>query len=783
MEHQNKHKTPPAEARAPQDGARRGLMMLRSGPMKLLLMIGAGVVAVAVVALIAVNLLISADAVRDRVAARIKEQTGRELTVNGTTSLMFTPGPHIVITDAAFTDPEARAGTADFSVARLVLDLDLTGLLTRQVESKRVVLERPVLTVRLGSDDRADAPAKRKEPGVGVAKPAGDQPQRDVKLQDVRIEDGTVLIAYDDKGTERRIEHIAANLSLPTITDPLTGTGKLDWKDQTVDFSFELTSPADLRQSRPARLVLAIDTPAIAARFDGNVSTRPKLSGEGQLSAKAHSIPSLLAWMREKPPSATAIGDGELASHLAWKDDEITFSAARFALEHASGQGEAVVTLQSPRPHIRAALALDNLDLNPFLSSASGKTADAGAKPQAAESAAPSAPPQAETDMPRQVPEQGAAPSAPETAPAPPSSEADAAPPPQATPVAPVPAPVASPASVDADVNLNVRKTRVGHLDLGPSSLGLVFRDGVLNATLGGMELYDGHASGKLVLDASKPVPSFTGDFRLDGVQAKTLLSDAAQFSLLEGHTKLSLQIGGAGTSAEEIKSSLAGQGSVAMSDGSVEGVDITGFISSLGSGQIPELRQGPGAKTAFTDLGGSFTIKNGIAETNNLKMTSPLLQVTAAGTVNLTQGSLDILAHPEIVAGPEGKGGANDLAGLSVPVRIEGPLDHPTIKPEIKGMFANPEQASKTVKQIGDALQKKFKGKPVGEAIGRFLGNVQIVPRGGGSAEGDGAPPASQKQPGKGKTPQAEPTPEAGATEQGDSNEPDDPDLDRILR
>ncbi len=783
MEHQNKHKTPPAEARAPQDGARRGLMMLRSGPMKLLLMIGAGVVAVAVVALIAVNLLISADAVRDRVAARIKEQTGRELTVNGTTSLMFTPGPHIVITDAAFTDPEARAGTADFSVARLVLDLDLTGLLTRQVEAKRVVLERPVLTVRLGSDDRADAPAKRKEPGVGVAKPAGDQPQRDVKLQDVRIEDGTVLIAYDDKGTERRIEHIAANLSLPTITDPLTGTGKLDWKDQTVDFSFELTSPADLRQSRPARLVLAIDTPAIAARFDGNVSTRPKLSGEGQLSAKAHSIPSLLAWMREKPPSATAIGDGELASHLAWKDDEITFSAARFALEHASGQGEAVVTLQSPRPHIRAALALDNLDLNPFLSSASGKTADAGAKPQAAESAAPSAPPQAETDMPRQVPEQGAAPSAPETAPAPPSSEADAAPPPQATPVAPVPAPVASPASVDADVNLNVRKTRVGHLDLGPSSLGLVFRDGVLNATLGGMELYDGHASGKLVLDASKPVPSFTGDFRLDGVQAKTLLSDAAQFSLLEGHTKLSLQIGGAGISAEEIKSSLAGQGSVAMSDGSVEGVDITGFISSLGSGQIPELRQGPGAKTAFTDLGGSFTIKNGIAETNNLKMTSPLLQVTAAGTVNLTQGSLDILAHPEIVAGPEGKGGANDLAGLSVPVRIEGPLDHPTIKPEIKGMFANPEQASKTVKQIGDALQKKFKGKPVGEAIGRFLGNVQIVPRGGGSAEGDGAPPASQKQPGKGKTPQAEPTPEAGATEQGDSNEPDDPDLDRILR
>ncbi len=797
MEHQNKHKTPPAEARAAQDGARRWLVKLRSGPMKLALMIAAGVVAVAVVALIAVNLLISADAVRDRVAARIKEQTGRELKVNGTTSLMFTPGPHIIITDATFTDPEGRAGTADFSVARLVLDLDLTELLSRQIDAKRVVLERPVLTVRLGSEDRrADAAEKRKSRGVIKADAADDRPQRDVRLKDVRIEDGTVVILYDDKGTEKRIEHIVASLSLPTLTDPLTGTGKLDWKEQTVAFDFALTSPADLRQSRPARLALALDTPAIAARFEGNVSSRPNFSGEGQLSAKAHSIPSLLAWMREKPPMATAIGDGELASHVAWKEGEITFSAARFALEHASGQGEAVVTLKSPRPHIRAALALDNLDLNPFLSSNPAKDPAANAKPQSAETAVPpSASPQAETAaVPRQSPSgetagqsqnaaepQSNADPAARAAAEPPSAQADAAPPapPQASPVSPVPAPVASPAAFDADVNLNVRKTHVGHLDLGPSSLGLAFRDGVLNATLGGMELYDGHASGKLLLDVSKPIPTFSGDFRLDGVQAKTLLSDAAQFSLLEGRTKLALQIAGAGTNAEEIKSSLEGQGSVAVSDGSIEGVDITQFISSLGAGQIPELRQGPGTKTAFNDLGGSFTIKNGIAETSNLKMTSPLLKVTAAGSVNLVQGSIDMLANPEIVAGPEGKGGANDLAGISVPVRIEGPLDHPTIKPEIKGMFANPEQASKTVKQIGNALQKRFKGKPVGEAIGRLLGNVQIRPRGGG----EGGPPARQKQSGKSKPPQAEPAPQAGETDQGDSNEPSDPDVDRILR
>jgi len=146
--------------------ARALLDLAKRGPVKLLLIIGGGIVALAVLALIAINVLISADAVRDRVAQRIKEQTGRELTVNGTTALLFTPGPHIVITDAAFTDPEARAGTADISIARLVLDLSFSDLLSRQVDAERVLVERPVVTVRLGS---AEQPVDVEIPGFAYS--------------------------------------------------------------------------------------------------------------------------------------------------------------------------------------------------------------------------------------------------------------------------------------------------------------------------------------------------------------------------------------------------------------------------------------------------------------------------------------------------------------------------------------------------------------------------------------------------------------------------------------
>lgn len=727
---------------------------------RLVLAIAGGIAAVLSLALIAINLLISADWVRERVAQRVKEETGRDLRVNGTTALLFTPGPRIVITDATFVDPEARAGSADFSVERLAVDLSFGELLSREIDAHKLLLVRPVMTLRLGPDgatrsrsDAGDGPKARRFAKADAAG-GGETSRSDIRLSNVRIEDGTVNILYDERGTVRRVEHINAKLSLPSLTAPLTGRGTFDWKQQTVKWSFELASPVDLRQQRPAQLELALDTNSIAMRFDGSVLGRPDFSGQGNLSAKVHSIPSLLAWMRETPPASTAIGDGELASRLAWKEGEISFSDARFALEHASGQGEAVVTLRSPRPHVRAALAFDRLDLNPFFARAPGRVAQTVVAAR------------------RETPQvSSAATDGAELAIEPPPGGALSAPsgPTPSAPSGPTAAsPVEEPASFDADVNLNVRKTRVGHLDIGPSSISFVFRDGVLNAMLGGMELYDGQGSGRLVVDATKPMPDFTGDFQLDGVQIRPLLSDAAQCNLISGRTKLDLRLRGAGSTSEEIKASLQGDGNVAISEGAIEGINLTELIGAIGAGEIPSFRQGAGAKTAFSDLGGSFTISNGIAETSSLQMLSPLLTVKAAGTVDLTKDSIDMLANPEIVADPSAKRGANALAGLSVPVRIEGPLQNPSIRPELKGLFASPEQAGQTVKQLGEAIKEKFKGKPVGEALGRFLGNVEIKRRGSGEA----APPGRRAPSSLGVAP----APADGAEEA-------DPQVDNILR
>jgi AsmA protein len=742
--------------------------------MKLLLKIGAGVIALLVLILVAVNMLISADAVRDRVAERVKEQTGRELTVNGSTSLLLMPSPHIVLTDVEIVDPENRAG-ADLKVERLALDVTFGQLFSREVDAKRVVMQHPVFTVRLkqqagGTEQRGDAgplPEKHAEAPLRViaAGVAFAATRHDVMLDDVQIEDGTVRIIYDENGAERRIEKINAELSLPHLVDPLTAKGDFDWKGVRVGFDLNLNSPADL-ETRSARLDLALRTDVITANFGGNVATKPAFNAEGDLTAKSQSVPSVLAWLRKQPPTETAVGSGDLSSHIAWKPGEIDFTQTRFALSHATGQGQAVVTLKSPRPHLRAALALETLDLNPLLTGGV-RAAPQGASepaPQPADGTvaepAPSGGGGEKGDNERAAGQSGGpaddgAAGSPEAA----SSNGDRD----------VTADVA-PAAFDADVNVNVRETKVLRMTVGPSSLSFSLHDGVLDATLGAMQLYDGQGSGKFTLDASKPVPTFTGNLSLDGVSAQPLLNGAAGFNLLAGTAKIELALNGTGSSSEEIKHSLAGHASIDMSDGSIEGVNLTELIQGVGAGNMPNLDQGPGAKTSFSELGGTFNIASGVAETHDIEMTSPLLHVTARGTVDMVTSSLDFLTQPEIVAGPEGKGGANDLAGISVPVRIEGPFDQPTFKPEIKDMFANPEQASRTINQIGDVLQKKFKGKPVGEAIGRILGGVRI----GKDRDNGGGAPSAKPRANQDNEQQASPD---------DSDQERDPDLDNILR
>ena len=74
--------------------------------------------------------------------------------------------------------------------------------------------------------------------------------------------------------------------------------------------------------------------------------------------------------------------------------------------------------------------------------------------------------------------------------------------------------------------------------------------------------------------------------------------------------------------------------------------------------------------------------IKNGVFSSDDLDLQAPLLRVGGKGSANLNTEEVDYQVNAKLVGTVEGQqgAGADDLAGLEIPVGIKGPFSAPKI-------------------------------------------------------------------------------------------------------
>ena len=130
--------------------------------------------------------------------------------------------------------------------------------------------------------------------------------------------------------------------------------------------------------------------------------------------------------------------------------------------------------------------------------------------------------------------------------------------------------------------------------------------------------------------------------------------------------------------------------------------------------------------KTDFAELGGSFTIQNGILTNDDLQLQAPALRVNGSGTVDLPARSVDYRIEPKAAATLEGQEGNTDVAGVLVPVVVQGPFDDLSYKPDLGNLvdqaIKDPKALKENVKQqldaVGDATKDLNSAKDIGKAL-----------------------------------------------------------------
>lgn len=220
------------------------------------------------------------------------------------------------------------------------------------------------------------------------------------------------------------------------------------------------------------------------------------------------------------------------------------------------------------------------------------------------------------------------------------------------------------------------------------------------------------------------------------------LLKAAANNDMLEGrgNVKLTARTGGATVGA--MKAGLNGNGAIALRDGAVKGINLAETIRTArsllqgGGGQNENKASDQTQKTDFTALDMSFTIKDGVASSHDLDMKSPLIRVNGNGSANLVKSTLDYTVNASVVGTSSGQGGRelSDLRGLTVPVRLTGPLDGPNwqidwatagremLKSRAAAELKERLKVDENLQSLQDKAQEKAKGK-IGDALKGLLG------------------------------------------------------------
>lgn len=213
-------------------------------------------------------------------------------------------------------------------------------------------------------------------------------------------------------------------------------------------------------------------------------------------------------------------------------------------------------------------------------------------------------------------------------------------------------------------------------------------RNGVIQIDPLLANLYKGTVSAKAAADVRQDAPRSTLSLQVKNVDAGPLLQDFLKKDFLEGTANVEASISAVGDVPERIKRSLNGKGHAVFSNGAIKGIDLAGMVRNVTAafGQAQQGAEKP--RTDFSELNAPFSVTDGVINTPGTSLVSPLLRVLATGKANLVDESLDLRVEPKVVDTLKGQGDVKERGGFTVPVLVKGTFSSPSFQPDLKGML-----------------------------------------------------------------------------------------------
>lgn len=226
------------------------------------------------------------------------------------------------------------------------------------------------------------------------------------------------------------------------------------------------------------------------------------------------------------------------------------------------------------------------------------------------------------------------------------------------------------------------------------------------------------------ITPGAKPV--YALNTSLAAMQLTPLLKNFAGKDLVSGLGNIKFDLTSTGLTVGEARRTLNGDIALNFENGAVKGFNLAEIVrqgQSLLRG-TPYTATEP-QQTDFTAISFGAKIVNGVLKSDNLNAASPLFRLAGKGEIDLVQETLNYLVSPTVVGTSKGQGGKGleELAGLTIPIKLTGSLFAPKYKLDLQTALKQ---------KAGDELRGKVADKLLGGEGGTAVSDTELKAKAG---------------------------------------------------
>ena len=266
--------------------------------------------------------------------------------------------------------------------------------------------------------------------------------------------------------------------------------------------------------------------------------------------------------------------------------------------------------------------------------------------------------------------------------------------------------PVALLGAFNLDAQLKIRKAQIKKTHWNEIQLSSHSKNGHIEISPLTFKGYKSTIKTNIKMDIAKNNAQLSGNFNVKNIMAGKLFNDFTGKDKLKGKTSVVASFNTSGTKLSQLKQNLNGKLKLNLKNGTLKGFDLEHQQQVLRAklkGKTPPDTPKP-EETKIANLDATAIITKGVLSNKDLRASTPFSRIIGKGTVDIAKEKLNYVASVKFTSSTEIKVNKpyEKMNVIPLDILIKGTFDDPSIKPDFK----------KALSQLIDNKLKKQKNK-----------------------------------------------------------------------